>query len=223
MPTILISGGTSGLGLALCQKFLQENYQVFTFSNDRQKVLQSKKNLKNPNFDCFYGDICDYEFIEKIVQEISTIDILINNAGVWLEGDLVDFEPSKIQEVININLVGQIFLTQVVLKKMLKVNSGIIFNVASTSGVFAKPKQTVYCASKFGLQGFTESLKLELKETKIKVFGFYPSGMQTEFFSADKSRDTKEYIKTGDIADLIFFLTKNSHKYKVDHLIVNRN
>jgi uncharacterized protein len=224
MPTILISGGTSGLGLALCQKFLEEGFEVFTFSNDQKKVEENPKIIDNPKFRCFYGDVSDYNSLQKIINEIPEIDVVINNAGIWLEGSLIDLNYQEIQKVININLTGQIFLTQLVLEKMLIQNSGIIFNINSTCGVFAKPKQSIYCAAKFGLQGFTESLKLELKNTQIKVFGFYPSGIQTELFdNSGSDRDTKKYMKPKDLADLTFFLIQNSDKYKVDHLVINRN
>ncbi len=221
--TILVTGGTSGLGLSLTKKLSQSAGMTYGIGSKLEKVQRVEKDFGFQKLKFLACDISNYEQIKRLKEEVGKVDILINNAGIWLRDSLIKLDPEKISNLIQVNLTGQILVTQIFLENMLKQNQGLIFNISSTSGIIPKPGQTAYCASKFGLRGFTESLKEELKETNIRVFGFYPSGINTEFFSsAGQDRDTSQFMNPDDLSELIEFIIFNSDKYLVDHLVVNR-
>lgn len=218
--TFFITGISSGLGLELTKKLLSQNHKVVgTYLGDSGNLdLLDKANLKY-----FEVDNLDYKKTAEIVNKVEFVDVFINNAGIYMMGQLEDCEPEKIIKLINCNLTGAILTTQAVVKKMKPKNKGIIFFVNSTNGVENEKLRTVYGASKWGLRGFASNLRNDLKDTEIKVFSFYPAGMQTDFFkNADLQTDTIKFMAISDVADLIIQTINNSDKYLVDEMVLHR-
>lgn len=146
-----------------------------------------------------------FRLIEK---EIGDIDILVNSAGTGSFHLAEDIIEDNVHSMIDINLKGTIFCTQAVLSEMKKRNSGTIINIISTAGLEGKATESIYCASKFGVRGFTESLILETNQTNIFVCGVYMGGMQTEFWNGifDETK-TSGFMKSDDVADVIIAST----------------
>ena len=220
----LITGGTSGLGLALTKQLITKGCRVHICGRDQQRLQKTKKSMNSNQLDIWQCDISNWPQVEAMVKQIGPVDILINNAGVWLEGGLETNDPDAISQTIDVNLKGTIFITRAVLPLMKQANQGFIVNVISTSGLISRPDSMVYAASKWGAAGFTESLKENLKHTDIKVCSFYPGGMNTNLFKkADPNKDIKQWMDPAKIAEIVVFILEHDEKnMTIDSLVVKR-
>ena len=219
--TFFITGISSGLGLELTKKLLTKNHKVIgTYLHGCEELERLKPN---DNLQYLKLDNFDFEKTRQIISKIDQIDVLVNNAGIFSKGLLQEENPNKIISLINTNLTGAILTTQAVLPIMQAKNQGIIFFVNSVNAVENKELSSVYGASKWGLRGFATNLRLDLKDTNIKIFNFYPAGMQTELFNNAKIQtDLTKYMSVKDMADLIISSIENADKYLIDELVVHR-
>jgi len=129
---------------------------------------------------------------------------LINNAGIWIEGFLEDNQFEQIKKTIEVNLLGSIYLTKLVIPIMKKQRSGDIVFINSQAGLTVKPKRSVYNATKWGLNGFSKSLQKELVSFNIRVFNIYPGKMKTSLFEkASVEKDLSDAFDPKYLAKLI--------------------
>lgn len=220
---ILITGGSSGLGFALAQALLNKGSNVFICGRDKNSLNTASKKLKNKNLKTFQCDVSNSKSVREMANNIGELDVLINNAGVFLGGNLEDHKYSKISEVIDTVYKGVIFVTRAFLSKMIKNDSGYVLNISSTVGTKARSRHSVYGSAKNAVRIFTDSLKLDLKDTKIKVAGFYPGGMRTSLFkNAGDDTDTSSYMDPEKVAEVIVFMLERDDDIVMDHVILNR-
>lgn len=183
MKTIVITGGSDGLGKALAEK-LAKDYQVVILARNEQ-ALQEVAAKASCNY--FVCDVRDAKQVSRVFAEVikkhDHIDVLINNAGVIVNGELVDTNDEDIENVITTNTLGSIYATKAALEHMKQQQSGLIINVISQSGLTARANRSVYNASKWALTGFTKALQQEAAEYGVRVTGFYPGTIQTNLFA----------------------------------------
>ena len=179
MKTILISGGSEGLGKAIAKNLVKDN-RVIILARDVAKLKAAADELG-----CEYivGDVRDYAAMQKVCDDLGTIDCLINNAGVWLQGPLDETNPDRIQETIDTNIHGTISLTKAIIPHMKRQKSGLIINVISQGGLNAREGWPIYTASKWAITGFTKAMQQELEPFGIGVTGLYPATLNTEMFA----------------------------------------
>ena len=220
----LVTGGSSGLGLGIAQKLLQEGATVYICGRSQDSLDKAKLQLNSDKLITIVCDVANPEQVEKMAKQIDNLDILVNNAGAWLEGALETNEYDKIAGVLDSNLKGLIYVTKAFLGKMKEKNSGMIINIASRLGIIPREFASVYSASKFGVRGFTDSLKLELLKTKLKIIGFYPGRMFTQLF--EKAGFHKEGLEgtlnPQDVAETIVFIIKRPDNMTIDHIVINK-
>lgn len=157
MPNILITGCSSGFGLAIAQKFVAEGWDVVaTMRTPRTDLLPPNERLK-----ILALDVTNADSITNAVEAAGPIDALVNNAGVGMLNALEGAEMSKIRELFETNVFGTIAMTKAVLPQMRTRRSGAIVNVSSTVTLKPVPALSVYSASKAALNAFTESIALE--------------------------------------------------------------
>jgi uncharacterized protein len=226
--TVLISGGNSGLGFEIAKQLVKKNYQVIILGKDKNKLIQATKKLASSSVSYLLCDLRNYQNIKNIESKLMKVDILINCAGIIAYQKLDQHDPEDIKDIINVNLLGTIFLTKAVYPHMKKRNDGTILNVSSTSGLATggHPEESVYVASKFGVSGFTNSLKKEVDAEKlnIKILGFYPGGMDTKFFTKSGTpKDTSNFMNPKEVAKIVVFILERPDSVKLDHVVVNRN
>lgn len=218
---VVITGAGSGLGQALTEKFSKEGSKVHLIGRTLAKLKATAKKLNNP-FEIHELDIRSKSEVEEVFSKIKNIDILINNAGLGRFGKAEKLKKKEIDKMIDTNLKGTIFCTQAGLKKMKKGNKGLIVNIISTAGKKGKATESVYCASKFGIRGFTDSLEKELKESKIDVSAFYMGGMNTPFWDGILAEEKKEkFMNPADVAEIIFANIKERNKLNVKEVLIN--
>lgn len=221
--TALITGGSTGLGFSIAKKLLERKMNVAICGRKIPKLKKAKEKLSSNRLATYKCDVSNYSQVEKMIDKIGDVDVLINNAGIWLEGEIVENTPKQIQEVIDSNLLGTILVTKATLPQMKKQNDGFIINITSTSALKGRDNQSVYVASKFGVRGFTDSLKIDLKDTNIKVTGFYPGGMNTRMFEkAGAPKENKDWMNTDKVAEIITFILERDESLIMDHIVVNK-
>jgi acetoacetyl-CoA reductase len=182
-PVVLISGGTDGLGRAIAER-LRADHTVIVMSATGPNCLQTAREL---DCDCVVGDVSDYEACQRAVAQVierhQRLDVLINNAGVWLEGPLEQLAPEAIRRTLEINTLGTINLTLAALPQLKQQGSGRIINVISGAGKKGQPGKSVYAASKFAITGFTQALQAELAPAGLTVTAIFPGKLNTRFFA----------------------------------------
>lgn len=204
---ILISGGSDGLGKAIAEKLAPDN-RVVILSHNVDKLREVAREL---NCDFVEGELTDYQSLQSAVNQIiekhHALDVLINNAGIWIEGDLADNDPRKIKEIIDVNTTGTIFLTRAVLPGMRFRKTGQIINIISQDGLCAKKNRSVYHASKWAITGFTKCLLEDLEEDNIKITGIYPGLIKTALFKKNGvERDLSDALDPKEVATLVEYV-----------------
>ena len=193
MKKVLITGGAQGLGKEIAKQ-LKEDHEVMVLD-----IIES--NLEGVKG--YICDITDVSQVEKVISEIGKIDILINNAGVYVSGELTDTSYNNIAKVMLVNAVGTMNVTKAVLPQMKQRKSGKIVFVGSIRGIEGKEERSVYCASKWAVTGFLKSLRKEVEKYDIEVIGLYPGLMKTNLFeNAGIERDTSEAMDPKEVAEV---------------------
>lgn len=218
--TILITGSTDGLGKELATELASNGSNVIIHGRSKEKVDAVLTELNSTNKSSQHqGLVCDLnkpEGVEEAFSKIKRLDILINNAGVWLEGSTKDASSEKIIELTNVNLASYLLVTRTLIPVLLKSEFGQILNVVSVAGIEVPAdyySHTIYSATKFGLQGFTESLTKEFDNKNLRVMGFYPGGMETKIFEKAGDRYEKHepwmFDPKESVEAMVFMLTRN--------------
>lgn len=196
---VVITGGTDGLGATLA-KHLASQYNVVILGKNADKARHVAESIG-----CTYvvADVRDAHSLKRAAEEIKErfhrVDRLVNNAGVWIQGRLLDNDVEQIEEVIQVNTLGVIYSTQAFLPLM--TAGTLIVNVISHAGLTAKAERTIYNTSKWAITGFTKSLELELAPLHIRVAGFFPGAFQTALFEkAGNPRDMSKALKVETVA-----------------------
>lgn len=202
--TVLISGGTEGMGKATALQLLDERFNVVIFSRNSEKCKSLNNELKKKfdaeNFIVLQADVTNEKdvtnVVNKTIQKFKKIDILINNAGFgyFVECDKVDI--NKFQEMIQTNIVGAALLTKIVVPYMKKQTSGLIINLVSISGKTVFAQGEFYSATKFALMGYSDGIRKELKDYGIKVSTLCPGMIKTNFFD-EKELERRKKLNNG--------------------------
>lgn len=204
---VVITGAGSGLGASLARKHAELGFHVVLLGRTKDKLKKVANSLSS-TYTIYELDVSSntdvLRIFQKIRDEVGPIHRLINNAGLGVFELAENIDAGHVDQMIDINLKGTIFCTQEVLSEMKARNEGMIVNIVSTAGKEGKVNESVYCASKFGVRGFTESLVKELSETKVQVYAAYMGGMKTEFWDGMYTEEQiKDLMDPEDVANII--------------------
>jgi NAD(P)-dependent dehydrogenase (short-subunit alcohol dehydrogenase family) len=195
---VFITGASSGIGKEAAKLFQRKGWNVIaTMRNpEAEKELTSLDNVK-----VVKCDVTDIKSINDAVafgiETFGNIDVLVNNAGYYAIGPLENATDEQIERQIGTNLTGTITVTKRMVPHFREKRSGVIINVSSIAGLISIPMQSLYHATKWGLEGFSESLHYELKQFNIRVKLIEPGVIKTDFYGRSKTvlrnGTTKEY------------------------------
>jgi uncharacterized oxidoreductase len=176
---VLITGGTSGIGLAIARKFLDEGNEVIVTGTNADKAAAVQSEL--PNLKIELADIRDRSALDRLVSEYPDVNILINNVGIQYNYEFADPKilSAQIDAELDINLVAPLYLTKQFLPQLLKKQSAAVINVSSGLAIVPKQSAAIYCASKAALHSFSRSLRWQLEDTSVKVFEIIPPIVDT--------------------------------------------
>ncbi len=184
---IIVTGASDGIGRKTAL-LLAKKGAIVVLAARRKEILErilcnltggAKKHLAVATDISNEGDV--KHLVEEVIKKYGRIDVLINNAAISYVGRVMDMDIKKAEDVININLLGTIRVTHNVLPHMIRQKSGHIINISSILGKGAAPYRSLYCASKYGMEGFMESLRLEVAKYNIKVSVIRPPSVRTKF------------------------------------------
>ena len=224
---IIITGGANGLGYELVEEALKNNLFVCNLDRDKEKMNLLSEKFKE-NYKGFIGDISDEEFVKETVMQISAmgeIIILINNAGEPSFKMPKDYSKNDIDKCFK-GLEGMIMCSTEVLKVKEEKNLKIV-NVMSSAALRGNKQEAVYCATKWGEKGYTESLKAAYKGTSVKVIGVYPGGINTNFYKNSRDYISEEkqnsFMNPRDVAGVIISNVMSEKNLTVADIIIERN
>lgn len=175
---ILVTGASSGLGLAMATALKAQGHTVYGTSRDIKK-------LSSAPFTPLQMDVTDDASVAAAVKTITDaegkIDVVINNAGNGITGPLYAMPVDYAKKQFETNFFGVVRVCTAVLPGMIEKGQGLVLNVGSLAGLFGLPYQGLYCASKFAIEGYSESLRMELRSTGVKVTVINPGDFKTDF------------------------------------------
>ncbi|MFK7000428.1 SDR family oxidoreductase [Flavobacterium oreochromis] len=177
---IIITGASSGFGLEMAKEFAKDGYCLLLLARRIKKM----EALKLPNTICKKVDISNKEEFEIAVKEAEAIygktDLIINNAGVMLLGDLATQAPQEWKKMLDINILGVMNGMQIVMNDMKERKTGTIINISSIAGLQPFTNHAAYCASKFGVTGLTKTVRNEMSSYNVRVLSIMPGAVKTE-------------------------------------------
>jgi len=202
---VVVTGATSGIGLATVGALKDAGYQtVLTGRNpDKVKVYAAELGVRGYTLNVAEEESCT-SVISTVEKEVGPIWGLVNNAGIWLEGDFEDYSMSQIKAVMDTNTLGTMFMTHAALPAMLERGSGTILNVVSTGALYCRKNISVYAGSKWAIRGFTGCLEAECGPKGVRVMGYYPGKVSSSMYdTAGVPRDLDVAMTPEDAANMI--------------------
>ena len=224
----IITGGTSGLGLAMAKKFVEKEILTIVTGRDDAKLNETKESL---------GELCvplkmDMtslaqipRYIKEITDTYGKIDILVNNAGINLKKELTTVTDEEFQRILLTNLTGVFAISREVSKVMIAQKKGYIINISSMAAHYGLPKVVAYSASKAAIEGMTRSMAVELSPHGILVNciapGFIKTNMSSKALDSDPERKRRVLERTPmgtlglpeDVANAAYFLVSDENKF----------
>jgi short-subunit dehydrogenase len=206
----VVTGAGSGIGRELCRELYKEGCFMAAASL-HEKNLEETADFINPDKKRYFSFVLDVSkreqvenFAAKTMEYFGRVDIVINNAGVSLSGKLGELSYKNLEWIIGVNLWGVVYGSKAFLPYLLKRKEANIVNISSVFGLIGIPELSAYCMTKFGVRGFSEALRVELKNTPVKVTVVFPGGIKTNIAknsrtdspSSDYNKKTEAFEKT---------------------------
>ena len=222
MKTVLVTGGTRGIGRAIAQAFLKKGYRVVvTYSKDEQ----SAENARKLGLEVYKADVSNEAEVLSVFEKLNGLDVLVNNAGVALVKQIQDVSLEEFNRLFSVNVGGAFLCAREATKKMLSKKQGLIVNISSIWGEVGGSCESVYSASKGALLAFTKALAKELGASGIRVNCISPGMIDTQMndcFSEEEKQAICEEIPVGrmgkaeEVAAAVLFLEENEYVTGID-------
>ncbi|KAA3604382.1 MAG: SDR family NAD(P)-dependent oxidoreductase [Calditrichaeota bacterium] len=197
MALVVITGGTSGIGLGLAERFADKNFEVIVTGRNEDKFLKNRVNPKIRFLKCDVTNEKEVNFFANSVSlDYKGVEILINNAGLGVVKPISETTLEEWNLTLQTNLTGTFLTTKAFLPLLENSENSHIFNINSVAGKVAFPSWASYCASKFGLTGFTNALREELRPKKIRVTSVFPGAINTDFWNSVEGDFPREKMMT---------------------------
>jgi 3-oxoacyl-[acyl-carrier protein] reductase len=233
--TVVVTGGSKGIGRAICLAFAAAGDRVFfNYGSDADAAAETERRAAATEGGAvgIQADVSDEDqvkdFLESVLESATRIDVLVNNAGITRDGLLVRMKTADWDDVMNVNLRGAFFCSRLAAKAMLKRRAGRIIHITSVVGAVGNPGQANYVATKAGLIGMTKAMAKELASRGITVNAVAPGFVETEMTEglAKKAREAMlETIPLGrpgtpeEVASTVIFLASEEAAYITGQVI----
>ena len=218
---VIVTGGSDGIGRHICLKLGAAGCKIAILGRNAERLAGVEGETRSAGAAEVRAYGCDMQqsgeiktTAAQILADFGHVDVLINNAGVWHKtGPLDAISDEMVAATLQTNLTGTIQLTKALLPALRSREEAVILNVISKSGVVAQAGQSVYTASKYGMRGFTEVLKVDEADTGVRVAGLYQSGTNTDMFAkAGEEVPNHIFTEPDDLADVVVFMLSRPPK-----------
>jgi len=223
----VITGASRGIGEATARIFALHGFDLLLTSRNEGKLLNTigelKRQFPNVSVDGKAFDLGSKQqaqlFGEWVNNNADTIDVLVNNAGNFIQGNVSDEPDGALEEMMGVNLFSAYHITRTVLPKMISTGAGHIFTLCSIASLAAYPNGGAYSISKFALLGFTKNLRKEMQPHGIKVTAIIPGAAYTDSWKSSGLPETR-FMEAEDIAKAIYHATLLSPQATVEEIII---
>jgi short-subunit dehydrogenase len=213
---IIITGASKGIGKAIAMAFAKPGNQLLICSRNEKELIETAKDLQENNPDTNKTDVLHFA---DWCLTFGAPDIIINNAGQFIPGNIHNEPEGHLEKMLEINLYSAYHLTRRLLPTMIKQKSGHIFNVCSIASLNAYANGGAYSISKFALLGFSKNLREEMKPNGIKVTAVLPGATMSASW-AGNSIDPNRIMEAKDIATMIYAASQLSPQAVVEDIIL---
>jgi short-subunit dehydrogenase len=230
--TILITGASSGIGRAVALKAAEDKGTVIISARNEDKLNTVKEEVESKGATCIVipVDVTKPEEIKKLfleaTKENKVIDVVFNNAGLGFIGNIWELTVEQIQTMINVNTTGMILVSKYAAEVMVRQRKGHLIMTSSLAGLIVVPQWSVYCATKWAVTGFADTIRFELKPYNVNVTTLHPGAVKTDFFAKDKADiDIKamgDAIPASEVAQAVYdSIFTNTQKILVPKMAKN--
>lgn len=223
---IIVTGGSKGIGKAVIEKFAAEGKEIITCARSKTQLNELKKEVEKKYGTKLHVQGTDFskkndvrKFADFVLEKTEKIDVLVNNVGFFVPGQIQNEPEGTIEKTIETNLFSAYNLTRAFLPKMIEAKSGHIFVICSTASITAYTNGGSYCISKFGLYGMTKVLREELKKDGIRVTAVLPGATRTASWDGTDLPDER-FMPAEDVAEMILSAYKVSKRTVVEEILL---
>jgi short-subunit dehydrogenase len=223
---IVVTGGTKGIGRAILERFAQAGFDVATCARKANELDKLKETFEAKfKVKAFVqkADLSDKSQVKVFAEFVSglnrPVDVLVNNAGYFTPGSVLDEAEGSLESMVNSNVYSAYYTTRGLAPAMKKNKSGHIFNMCSIASIKAYPSGGSYAISKFALLGFSKVLREELKEFGIRVTAILPGATRTASWDGVEQPDDR-FMKVEDVADTVFSAYSLSSRSVVEEILI---
>lgn len=208
---LVVTGGSKGIGRAIIEKFASRGFDIITTARSEKDLATTKKDIEKsyPAVSLSYIP-CDLSSKEEVLRfgafvktKHRSIDVLVNNSGLYVPGQVHNEPEGQLEFMINTNLYSAYHLTRLLIDNIITQKQGHIFNICSTASITPYVNGGSYCISKFALYGFTKVLREEMKPHGIKVTAILPGATKTASWDGVDLPEER-FIKATDVAEAIY-------------------
>lgn len=224
---IVVTGGTRGIGKAILERFAAEHFDLITCARNESELNELKADMNARYPSCktsvYAVDVSRKTEVERFCADIleggGPADVLVNNAGFFIPGEITSEAEGSLESMIAGNLYSAYYMTRGLIGDMRKTGTGHIFNICSIASIQAYPNGGSYAISKFALLGFSKCLREELKTSGIRVTSVLPGATLTSSWEGSGLPDER-FMAAEDVAESVFTAWKLSPRSVVEEILI---
>jgi len=222
--TVLITGASRGLGRSLALAFASKGNNVVLHGRDENRLDAVREEVLRHDVSCevIIGDISQAQTIADLIAGAAKVDvdILINNAGIYVRKAINEISSEDLRRVVEVNLIAPVLLTKGILELFEIRGSGLVVNINSLAGKNPSLHESVYCASKHGLRGFMGALQFETLKYNVPIIQIYLGAMNTDMTAAREN--TEKFMRTEEVAEFICEISQDHSSMRISEIDILR-
>ena len=225
MKRIVVTGATKGIGRAIVNKFANNGFDCIVCARNENDLLTLKENIENTTDVKVFMKVVDVSRKDEVqafgefANDIGNVNVLVNNAGVFIPGQVHMEEDGVVEKMIETNVYSAYYLTRIILPELIEKGNGHVFNMCSTASIMPYVNGGSYCISKYALLGMTKVLREELKEHGIKVTAIMPGATLTASWEGAELPEDR-FMKAEDVADAVYAAYNLSESAVVEEILM---
>jgi NADP-dependent 3-hydroxy acid dehydrogenase YdfG len=226
MKNAIITGASKGIGKAIAKHLVAQGMNVAFCARNEKELWQTAKELHDINKVSIYHQTVDVskkeecvDFINNTIKQFGSIDLLVNNAGSYIPGQIIEEEDGVLEKLLQTNLLSAYHITRAAMPSMLAQKKGHVFNICSIAGVQPYSNGGSYSISKFAMVGFSKNLREELKPHGVKVTTVNPGATMSDSW-AGSGIDAARIMEADDIAKTIWAVYNLAPQSVIEEIIL---